>query len=86
VVFYANDQQEHIAEDYIKQLTRDKVFRDPIVTQVVPLKAFYPAEEYHQNFLERNPDNPYIVFNDLPKLAQLHKQFPALYTPKPLGE
>ena len=51
----------------------------PIVTQVVPLKAFYPAEEYHQNFLERHPDHPYIVFNDLPKLHELQKEFPDLY-------
>jgi peptide-methionine (S)-S-oxide reductase len=51
------------------------------VTEVVPLKQFYPAEDYHQNFLERNPDNPYIVYNDLPKLKQLQEQFPALYQP-----
>jgi peptide-methionine (S)-S-oxide reductase len=86
VIFYANDHQERIAENYIKQLTQDKAFRDPIVTEVVPLRGFYPAEGYHQNFLERNPENPYIVFNDLPKLAQLRKQFPNLYTAKPLGE
>jgi len=81
VIFYANDVQRRTAETYIKHLIQTKAFPDPIVTQVVPLKGFYPAEEYHQNFLERNPDNPYIVFNDIPKLEQLHKQFPALYTP-----
>src|SRR5579859_8185716 len=70
VIFYANNQQKHIAENYIRRLTHDKAFPDSIMTQVVPLKGFYPAEEYHQNFLERNPDNPYIVFNDLPKLAR----------------
>jgi peptide-methionine (S)-S-oxide reductase len=86
VIFYANDQQKHVAENYIKQLTQDKAFREPIVTEVVPLKGFYPAEGYHQNFLERNPENPYIVFNDLPKLVELHKQFPALYSAKPLAE
>jgi len=81
VIFYANDEQKRTAKDYINQLTQKKAFSDPIVTQVVPLKGFYPAEEYHQNFLERNPDNPYIVFNDMPKLEQLRKQFPALYSP-----
>ncbi len=81
VIFYADDAQKRIANNYIKQLTRDKAFANPIVTQVVPLKRFYPAEQYHQNFLERNPDNPYIVFNDMPKLDHLQKQFPALYTP-----
>jgi peptide-methionine (S)-S-oxide reductase len=81
VIFYANDEQRRTAENYIKQLSQDKGFRDPIVTQVVPLESFYPAEEYHQDFLARNPDNPYIVLNDMPKLARLRKQFPALYTP-----
>jgi peptide-methionine (S)-S-oxide reductase len=80
VIFFANDEQKRIANDYIKQLTKDKAFPKPIVTQVVPLKGFYPAEEYHQNFLEHNPDNPYIVFNDMPKLDRLQKRFPALYT------
>ena len=80
-IFYANDAQKRTAESYIKQLDQNKAFRDPIVTQVAPLNRFYPAEEYHQNFLVRNPDNPYIVFNDMPKLDQLRKQFPALYTP-----
>jgi peptide-methionine (S)-S-oxide reductase len=86
VIFYANDAQKRTAENYVEQLTQTKAFTDPIVTQVVPLKGFYPAENYHQNFLERNPDNPYIVFNDLPKLAELRKQFPALYTPTPGGQ
>ena len=82
VIFYANDEQKRIANDYIKRLTKDKAFPTPIVTQVVPLKGFYPAEEYHQDFLEHNPDNPYIVFNDMPKLDRLQKRFPALYTPE----
>jgi peptide-methionine (S)-S-oxide reductase len=79
VIFYANDDQKQIALAYIDQLNKAKVFSAPIVTQVVPLKAFYPAEEYHQNYLERHPDNPYIVFNDAPKLRQLQKQFPDVY-------
>ena len=79
VIFYANDDQKKIALAYIDQLNKAKVFSAPIVTQVVPLKAFYPAEDYHQNFLERNPTYPYIVFNDLPKLRALKKEFPDLY-------
>lgn len=80
-IFYADAVQRRAAEDYIKQLAASGAFKQPIVTQVVPLKAFYPAEEYHQNFLARNPDNPYIVYNDLPKLAALKQKFPALYVP-----
>jgi peptide-methionine (S)-S-oxide reductase len=79
VIFYASQDQKQTALAYIDQLNKAKVFSGAIVTQVVPLKAFYPAEEYHQNFLERHPDNPYIVFNDLPKLRELQKQFPDLY-------
>jgi peptide-methionine (S)-S-oxide reductase len=79
VIFYANEDQKQIALAYIDQLNRAKVFRGPIVTQVAPLKAFHPAEEYHQNFLARNPTNPYIIYNDLPKLHALQKQFPDLY-------
>jgi peptide-methionine (S)-S-oxide reductase len=81
VIFYANEDQKQIALAYIDQLNKAGVFRKPIVTQVVPLKAFYPAEGYHQNFLALHPDNPYIVHNDLPKLRKLRKQFPTLSTP-----
>jgi len=79
VIFYANDDQKQIALAYIDQLNKAKVFSAPIVTQVVPLKAFYPAEEYHQNYLQNHPENPYIVYNDLPKLRQLQKQFSDVY-------
>ncbi|HEV2493801.1 MAG TPA: peptide-methionine (S)-S-oxide reductase MsrA [Terriglobia bacterium] len=79
VIFYTNEGQKQTALAYIDQLNQARVFPAPIVTQVVPLKAFYPAEEYHQNFLERNPHHPYIVFNDLPKLRELEKRFPDLY-------
>ncbi|MGH9326479.1 MAG: peptide-methionine (S)-S-oxide reductase, partial [Terriglobia bacterium] len=79
VIFYANENQKQTALAYIDQLNKAKVFSAPIVTQVVPLKAFYPAEAYHQNFLERHPDYPYIVYNDLPKLRYLQQQFPSLY-------
>ncbi len=79
VIFYATEDQKQTALAYIDQLNKAKVFSRAIVTQVVSLKAFYPAEQYHQNFLERHPHYPYIVFNDLPKLRQLQKQFPDLY-------
>lgn len=78
-IFYADETQQQTAMQYIDQLDRAKVFPRPIVTQVVPLDHFYTAEEYHQDFLARHTDSPYIVFNDLPKLKQLEKQFPALY-------
>ena len=77
-IFYTTDAQKHEAEAYIKQLTDAKTFDSPIVTQVVPLHAFYPAEDYHQHFVQRNPAYPYVVFNDLPKLKHLREQFPQL--------
>ncbi len=80
-IFYTNDDHRRIAQDYIAQLDRQKAFGGPIVTEVAPLKGFYPAEGYHQNFLERNPDNPYIVANDLPKLERLRTTLPDLYKP-----
>lgn len=78
-IFYANPVQQAIALAYIRQLDQARVFPAPIVTQVVPLAGFYAAESYHQNFLARHPDYPYIVFNDLPKLHALQKELPALY-------
>jgi peptide-methionine (S)-S-oxide reductase len=81
-IFYGNDEQKRIAEAYIAQLEKTKVFPRPIVTQVIPLKAFYPAEAYHQDYAARHPDNPYIVYNDAPKVAQLRQEFPDLYTGK----
>jgi peptide-methionine (S)-S-oxide reductase len=82
LIFYADQEQKRIAEAYIAQLDAAKSFGGPIVTQVVPLKAFYPAEAYHQNYLQRHPDSPYIVINDLPKLTHLREQFPSLYVGK----
>lgn len=81
-IFYSNAEQKRIAEAYIAQLDTAKVFPRPIVTQVVPLKAFYPAEAYHQNYAALHPNNPYIVYNDAPKVAHLQQQFPELYTGK----
>jgi peptide-methionine (S)-S-oxide reductase len=80
-IFYANGQQKELAERYIAQLDAAKAFGKPIVTQVVPLDKFYPAEDYHQNYLALHPEQPYIVYNDLPKLAELKKEFPAWYKP-----
>jgi peptide-methionine (S)-S-oxide reductase len=77
-IFFANDDQKRVAEAYIKQLNDAHVFSRPIVTQVVPLKGFYPAEAYHQRYLDNNMTNPYIVYNDLPKLTALKKQYPHL--------
>lgn len=78
-VFFANGEQKRVAEAYIAQLQAARTFRRPIVTQVAPLKAFYAAEAYHQHYLELHPDQPYIVINDLPKIANLKREFPALY-------
>jgi peptide-methionine (S)-S-oxide reductase len=81
VVFYGNDEQKRVATAYIDQLKAAHAFADPIVTQVVPLKAFYVAEAYHQDYAERHPNEPYILFNDAPKVSHLKQQFPALYRP-----
>jgi peptide-methionine (S)-S-oxide reductase len=82
VIFYASDEQKRIAEAYIAQLDQAKVFRDKIVTQVVPLKGFYAAEAYHQDYATNHPMDPYIFRNDAPKVSNLRKEFPELYTGK----
>jgi peptide-methionine (S)-S-oxide reductase len=81
-IFTTTDEQKRAAQAYIAQLDKAKVFGRAIVTEVVALPAFYPAEAYHQNYLALNPTQPYIVFNDLPKLANLKAEFPNLYTGK----
>jgi peptide-methionine (S)-S-oxide reductase len=78
-IFYANEEQKRIAQAYIDQLNKAKVFSGPIVTQVGALDAFHEAESYHQDYLANHPDEPYIVFNDLPKVENLRKQLPTLY-------
>jgi len=78
-IFYTSAEQEKVAKDMIRKLDASHVYSGPIVTQVVPLKQFYPAEEHHQNYLALHPFQPYIVFNDMPKLDHLRKQFPNLY-------
>src|SRR5579872_3827421 len=81
-VFYSSDEQKRIAEAYIAQLDKAGVFPRRIVTQVVPLQAFYPAEAYHQNYAALHPYQPYIVYNDAPKVEHLRQEFPDLYTGK----
>jgi len=81
-IFYNGDEQKRIAQAYIAQLDGIKAFPRHIVTQVAPLKGFYEAESYHQNYAERHPDDPYIVYNDAPKVANLRQQFPELYKGK----
>ncbi|TPK58614.1 peptide-methionine (S)-S-oxide reductase MsrA [Mesorhizobium sp. B2-4-15] len=83
-IFAENDTQKKIAESYIAQLDKAKVFPEPIVTTLETGKTFYPAENYHQDFLTLNPTYPYIVYNDLPKVANLKTLFPALYSEKPV--
>lgn len=83
-VFYMDDSQKKIAEAYIAQLDKAKVFERPIVTTVSADTGFYAAEDYHQDFLVNNPDNPYIVFNDLPKVHNLEKLFPRIYLRQPV--
>jgi len=78
-IFYGNDQQKKIAEAYIAQLNSAKIYAQPIVTKVVPLQAFYPAEDYHQDYLRNHTYEPYIMMNDLPKLTSLKKEYPELY-------
>ena len=81
VIFYANADQQRAAQAAIAQLTKDKAYRRPIVTQVVPLRAFYPAEDYHQDYLAHHLTQPYIVYNDLPKVENLKAKYPELYRP-----
>lgn len=78
-IFATNAGQQKIAKAYIAQLTAAKVFSKPIVTKLEPLAKFYPAEAYHQDYLVRHPNQPYIVYNDAPKLVHLKAMFPNLY-------
>jgi len=78
-IFFANPEQEKVARAYVEQLTAASIFSTPIVTRIEPLKAFYPAEDYHQHYAVRHPDNRYIVTYDLPKVEALKKVYPELY-------
>lgn len=82
MISYATQEQKHIAEAYIDQLNGAKIFPHSIATQVVALKGFYPAEAYHQDYADRHPGDPYIFFNDAPKISRLKSQFPELYVRK----
>jgi peptide-methionine (S)-S-oxide reductase len=81
-IFFASEDQHRVARAYIDQLNGTKVFPGPIVTQVVALQAFYPAEGYHQDYAEHHPNEPYIAINDLPKLDHLKQILPELYVGK----
>ena len=82
-IFPVNEEQARVAKAYIAQLDGAHVFGAPVVTTIEPGKTFYRAEDYHQDFLAKNPAYPYIVYNDLPKVANLKRLFPALYKPDP---
>lgn len=84
-IFYANAEQKRVADGYIAQLQAAGAFPGRIVTQVVPLTGFYDAEAYHQDYLERHPNQPYIVIHDLPKIANLRRLFPSLYVDRQPG-
>jgi peptide-methionine (S)-S-oxide reductase len=75
VIFYANDAQRRVAEAYIAQIDAAKVFDAPVVTEVKPLERFYKAEDYHQDYADRNPSQPYIVYNATPKVQKVRKYF-----------
>ena len=78
-IYYRTDAQKQAVDAHIARLRAAKAFADPIVTEVAPLRAFYMAEAYHQDYMKHHPTQPYIVYNDAPKVAHLKKQFPALY-------
>jgi len=81
LILYASEDQKRIAQAYVAQLDAAKIYSRKIVTKIEPFQTFYPAESYHQDYLKHNPDNPYIVYHDLPKLENLKKNFPGLYRP-----
>ena len=83
-IFFTSPTQERIAKAYVAQLTKANVFKAPIVTKIEPMKGFYPAEDYHQDFLIHNPHYPYIVVNDLPKIDALKRVYPDLYRADPV--
>jgi peptide-methionine (S)-S-oxide reductase len=84
VIFYSDDSQKRIAQAYISQLEQSHAFARPIVTRVDPLKGFYPAERYHQDYLINNPTQPYIAIYDIPKIQNFRRTFPELYSGQPV--
>lgn len=83
-IFYTDENQKRIAQAYIAELDARHVFAAPIVTRVEPLKGFYPAEDYHQDYLVHHPHEIYIAYNDVPKVENFKRTFPALYSPTPV--
>jgi peptide-methionine (S)-S-oxide reductase len=83
-IFYASPEQQRVAQSYIAQLDKAGMFKQPIVTQLTQFSAFYPAEAYHQDYATMHPENPYIYYNDLPKVESLKKLFPDLYREQPV--
>ncbi len=83
-IFFSTPAQEKVAKAYVAQLNQAKVFGSPIVTKIEPMKGFYPAEGYHQDFLIHNPTYPYIVRNDMPKIDALKKVYPEVYRETPV--
>jgi len=83
-IFFTDAAQQKVAEAYIAQLTAAKIYKEPIVTRVDALQAFYPAEDYHQDYLTLHPNYPYIAINDLPKVANLQRLFPSAYSETPV--
>jgi peptide-methionine (S)-S-oxide reductase len=81
-IFYTSEDQKKIIDAYVKQLDAAKVFKQSIVTEIGPLKAFYPAEDYHQGYMDLHPENMYIVINDYPKVENLRKTYPGLFVEK----
>ncbi|MFM9905523.1 MAG: peptide-methionine (S)-S-oxide reductase MsrA [Pyrinomonadaceae bacterium] len=81
-IFYTDDNQKKLATDYIDSINKSKTFTKPVVTEIVPLKEFFDAEAYHQDYLAHHPDQAYIVINDAPKVAALKEKFPELYKEK----
>lgn len=83
-IWYTSPAQQKVAQAYVSQLTEAKIFHDRIVTQINPLKGFYNAEDYHQNYLTLHPNNPYIAINDMPKIENLKRLYPADYRTQPV--
>lgn len=81
-IFYTTEDQKRVGEAYVKQLDAARVFRQPIVTQIAPLDAFYAAEDYHQGYMDLHPENMYVVMNDYPKVENLRRHYPALFVEK----
>ncbi|NEQ27622.1 MAG: peptide-methionine (S)-S-oxide reductase MsrA [Microcoleus sp. SIO2G3] len=81
-IFFTNEEQKQLAQNYISQLNQAKIFYQPIVTQIVPLNAFYAAEDYHQQYVERHPHNFYVIAVELPKIDRFQSRFPDLYRPR----